>query len=113
VKLVIAVIIVLFAVPVFADHLQWMQGDRGVHGESCCNDLDCVPADATLLDLKRGHVRVNGVDLVVPKESIHVIKDDSDGYWCYQLTTRCQPPELELSPECERCVYVKRVGGHG
>jgi hypothetical protein len=93
-----------------ADHLAWMAPYRGSGGGACCGEANCVPA--TVVRGPDGEVRVNGVPLRLPTGSVHLAPDGVDtGWWCYQALMSCQPPLLEISAACARCVFVpQRLG---
>jgi hypothetical protein len=106
-----AVVVACFVAGVAcADHLQWMKPYKTYDGKSCCADVDCVPA--TVVTGPDGQVIVNGVPLRLPPDSVHPVPDGVDtGWWCYQGVTSCQPPTLEISAACARCVFVRRSPG--
>jgi hypothetical protein len=93
-----------------ADHLAWMAPYRSSGGGACCGEANCVPA--TVVRGPDGEVRVNGVPLRLPTGSVHLAPDGVDtGWWCYQALMSCQPPLLEISAACARCVFVpQRLG---
>jgi hypothetical protein len=88
-----------------ADHLLWMHPYKSAGGGSCCGDIDCIPASVAMgLD---GEVVVNGVPLRLPRGSVHLAPDGVEtGWWCYHSHAPCQPPLLEISEACARCVFV-------
>ncbi len=72
--------------------------------------LRCVPA--TVVAGRDGEVIVNGVPLRLPPGSVHPVPDSVDtGWWCYQGPVNCQPPTLEISAACARCVFFRRSTG--
>jgi hypothetical protein len=108
----VAVVLVwwLVVAPASADHLSWMRPYKSEGGGSCCGDVDCVPAAVTMGP--DGEVIVNGVSLRMPRGSVHLAPDDVElGWWCYQGHAACQPPRLEISQACARCVFVPRRPG--
>src|SRR5687767_14530066 len=52
---------------------------------------------------------VNGTSVVLFKESVH-LSEELVAYWCHQGRAPCQPPQLEISSACGRCLFVA-VGG--
>jgi hypothetical protein len=95
----------LIVAPASADHLSWMRPYTSAGGASCCGDVDCVPATVGLGP--DGEVIVNGVPLRLPRGSVHLAPEGVEtGWWCYQGHAACQPPLLEISQACARCVFV-------
>jgi hypothetical protein len=112
-KIVVAGVVVWWFVvaPAYADHLPWMRPYKSEGGGSCCGDVDCILA--TVAMGPDGEVVVNGVPLRLPPGSVHLAPDGVEtGWWCYHGHAPCQPPLLEISEACARCVFMPHRPGH-
>jgi hypothetical protein len=95
----------------WATHGHWLDHYHSADGVSCCGVRDCVKVAARLVE-DRGttwRAEVNGTSVVLPKKSVH-LSEEPMAYWCYQRRAPCQPPQLEISFACGRCLFVA-VGG--
>jgi len=104
---------ILLCLPVFlwASHGHWIDHYQGASGTSCCGMQDCVKVTARLVE-DRGlmwRAEVNGTAVLLPKGSVH-LSEEPVAYWCHNGQAPCQPPHLEISPACGRCLFVA-VGG--
>ena len=104
---------VLLGLPalLWAMHGHWIDHYRNARGASCCGIRDCVTVEARLVE-DRGKTwlaEVNGTFVELPKGSVH-LSQEPVAYWCYQGQAPCQPPQLDISPACGRCLFVA-VGG--
>lgn len=113
------VMLILLGIPhvTGAEHLPWMEPYRDASGGSCCNDLDCVPADVLAMDPAQGIVQVDGVVLQLPPGSVHRVPDQVEqgsGWWCWRAgPPECQPPEVQKSQACGRCAFYTMRPGEG
>jgi hypothetical protein len=95
----------------WATHGHWIDHYRNADGMSCCGMQDCVEVAARLVE-DRGttwRAEVNGTSIVLPKKSVH-LSEEPAAYWCHNAQAPCQPPQLEISSACGRCLFVA-VGG--
>jgi hypothetical protein len=91
------------ALVAFAEHrpsLQWMAGYTSVDHAGCCSEVDCVPAEVSLLRHEAGQVLVliNGREVLLPRASVHQ-SEDGQAYWCMRV--HHLPPTTENT----RCVF--------
>jgi len=103
----------LLALPAlrWAKHGHGIDHDRGASGASCCGVWDCMQVEARLVE-EWGTVwlaEVNGRFVELPKGSVH-LSQEPIAYWCHLGWEPCQPPQLQISPVCGRCLFVA-VGG--
>ena len=71
--------------------------------------MDAGRADCEIEPLITTLSEVNGTFVEIPKGSVH-LSQEPIAYWCYYGQTPCQPPQLETSAVCGRCLFVA-VGG--
>jgi hypothetical protein len=95
----------------WAMHGHWLDHYQSANGSLCCGRGDCVTVNARLVEERgtRWLAEVNRTFVELPKGSVHLSQEPT-AYWCYQGQVPCQPPQLEMSAVCGRCLFVA-VGG--
>jgi hypothetical protein len=104
--LLVGALLVLPAL-LWATHGHWIDHYRSASGTLCCGMQDSVTVNARLVE-DRGTVwlaEVNGTFVELPKGSVH-LSQEPIAYWCHQEQQSFQPPQLEISPICGRCLFV-------
>ena len=95
--------LLLLLTPAWAAHrpsLAWMARYSNHLGIGCCTERDCVPAAVAILDLTSDpvEVMVNGVILVLPRQSVHH-SEDGQAYYCSGA------PQAPPTAATVRCVF--------
>lgn len=102
---VVLLILVTWAWSEYVPDLRWMQDYTSAGGIACCSELDCrrVPVSLVALHEDKTLVKIRGVSLLLPAQSVHQ-SEDGETWWCCKTDSTRHCP-LEPTVDNTRCAF--------